>query len=207
MKTPATGQPWVAFMLQSLNRFSPVLGRHFAWCARLTLWAAVASLAACSSVGAKLPAVDGIVSPYKIDIVQGNVVTREQAEALRPGMAREQVRDILGSPLLTSVFHADRWDYVFTFRRQGQPSQSRRLTVFFKDAVLERFESDKLPSESEFVATLDATRKGGKVPPLQATPEQLRAFAVSNAANAAVPPAAPAVPAPAASYPPLEAAK
>ena len=51
--------------------------------------------------------------------MQGNFVSKEQVEALRPGMSRQQVRDILGTPLVTSVFHADRWDYVFTIKRQG----------------------------------------------------------------------------------------
>ena len=50
------------------------------------------------------------LEPYKVPIVQGNVVTREQVAVLRPGMSRIQVRDILGTPLLTSVFHAHRWD-------------------------------------------------------------------------------------------------
>jgi outer membrane protein assembly factor BamE len=159
-------------MPQQFFRFSPFFGLPSAAVRRLTLGAAVVAvvaLSACSSVREKLPNVGSVVTPYKIDIVQGNVVTREQSEALRAGMARDQVRDLLGSPLLASVFHADRWDYVFTFRRQGQDTQSRRLTVFFKDSVLERFESDELPSESEFVASLDSNRKPGMVPALEAT--------------------------------------
>lgn len=146
----------------------------------------------------------GLVTPYKIDIVQGNVVTREQAQALQAGMARQQVRDLLGSPLLASVFHADRWDYVFTFRRQGQPTQQRKLTVFFKGDTLDRFESDELPSESEFVSSLDAKRKSGKAPELQASEAQLKAFQERNAPKAA-PAAEPPAPPPASSYPPLEA--
>jgi outer membrane protein assembly factor BamE len=51
--------------------------------------------------------------------VQGNVVTSEQVARVKPGMTRAQVRDILGTPLLTDPFHADRWDYLFTIRRQG----------------------------------------------------------------------------------------
>lgn len=162
--------------------------------------ASLVALSACSSVTSRLPSV---VTPYKIDILQGNVVTREQAAALQAGMSRDQVRDILGSPLLTSVFHADRWDYVFTFRRQGQTPQQRRLTAFFKADVLERFEADELPSEAEFVASLDAGRKFGKVPSLQATEAQLKAFDDRNKTTAPVEPAAPAA-APATSYPPLE---
>nr|WP_300652325.1 outer membrane protein assembly factor BamE [Hydrogenophaga sp.] len=150
-----------------------------------------------------MPSVTSLVTPYKIDILQGNVVTREQAAALQPGMTRAQVRDILGSPLLASVFHADRWDYVFTFRRQGQEPQQRRLTAFFKSDVLERFEADALPTEAEFVASLDAGRKFGKVPPLQATEAQLKTFDDRNKTTAPVEPVAPAA-APAASYPPLE---
>ena len=69
----------------------------------------------------------GVVTPYRIDIVQGNVVTKEQAAVVKPGMVRAQVRDILGSPLLADAFHADRWDYVFTIRRQGtEPQRSPR---------------------------------------------------------------------------------
>jgi outer membrane protein assembly factor BamE len=162
------------------------------------------SLAACASVRDRLPDVSaGFISPYKIDVVQGNVVTREQAEVLKPGMPRQQVRDILGTPLVASVFHAHRWDYVFTFKRQGQEEQRRRLTVFFKGDVLERVEADPLPSESEFVASLDVKRRSGKAPALEATEEQLKAFAERNAASATAPAPAPAVPA-ATSYPPLE---
>jgi outer membrane protein assembly factor BamE len=193
-------------MPQSTSHFSPDQGRNTFLPRRLLSWLTVGAalgLSACSSVSSKLPSIDSLVSPYRIDIVQGNVVTREQAEALRPGMARDQVRDLLGSPLLTSVFHGDRWDYVFTFRREGIPTQSRRLTVFFKDSVLERFESDELPSEAEFVASLDSARKVGQPPALQATDEQLKAFAASNGANVAKDSSPPAA-VPATSYPPLE---
>jgi outer membrane protein assembly factor BamE len=169
----------------------------------ICMLAAVAALSACSSVTSRMPGITSLVSPYKIDILQGNVVTREQAAALQTGMTRDQVRDVLGSPLLASVFHADRWDYVFTFRRQGQAPQQRRLTAFFKADALERFEADELPTEAEFVASLDAGRKFGKVPPLQATEAQLKTFDERNKATTPTPPPAPEA-APAASYPPLE---
>lgn len=160
---------------------------------------AVAALSACSSIDSRMP---GIITPYKIDIVQGNVVTREQAAALKTGMSRAEVRDILGSPLLASVFHADRWDYVFTFRRQGQPPQQRKLAVFFKGDVLERFEGDELPSEVEFVASLDVRRKFDKVPPLEATEAQLKTFQDKNTPLAPEP--APPTASPDTTYPPLE---
>lgn len=164
---------------------------------------ALAGLGACSGYGDGTYGLTSLVTPYKIDILQGNVVTREQSQLLKPGMSRVQVRDVLGSPLLTSVFHAERWDYVFTFKRQGQEPQRRKLTVLFKGDVLDRIESDELPSENEFVASLDSRRKPGKALPLEATPEQLKAFQERN-------PGAPVKPAPTApvnaNYPPLEGA-
>lgn len=164
----------------------------------LAVLSASAALSACTSVAS-------LVTPYKIDIQQGNVVTREQARALQPGMSRAQVREVLGSPLLTSVFHVDRWDYVFTFRRQGQAPQQRKLAVYFKGDVLERFDADDLPTEAEFVASLDGRRKADKVPVLEATEAQLKAFQESNTRGSSAGTAAePPVPSPR-SYPPLEA--
>jgi outer membrane protein assembly factor BamE len=54
------------------------------------------------------------ITPYKVDVIQGNFVSKEQVEQLRPGMTRDQVKATLGTPLMASLFHADRWDYVFT---------------------------------------------------------------------------------------------
>ncbi|MBX9873146.1 MAG: outer membrane protein assembly factor BamE [Burkholderiaceae bacterium] len=155
----------------------------------LLLGAALSVLAGC-----------GWLEPYRVPIVQGNVVTREQVAVLRPGMSRIQVRDILGTPLLTSVFHADRWDYVFTLQQQGREPQARRVTVYFKGEMLERFEADELPSETEFVATLGRPPKT-RMPLLEAPPEKLQDFPAPKPA----PEPAPLPPLPA-SYPPLEPA-
>src|SRR4051794_7196309 len=67
----------------------------------------------------------GVITPYRVEIVQGNVVTKEQLAQVKPGINRSQVRDLLGSPLLTDIFHADRWDYVFTIKRPGTKPQER----------------------------------------------------------------------------------
>ena len=170
-------------------------------CTRLGLILLIgAAVAACSSFDSTTQSLAGVVSPYKIDIVQGNFVSREQVEALQPGMGRQQVRDILGTPLVTSLFHSDRWEYVFTLKRPNTDIQTRKLTVFFNGDVLDRAEGDEMPSESEFVASLGKNKSLRKVPVLQATEEQLARFP----ARAAPPPAA-AAPAPArTSYPPLE---
>jgi outer membrane protein assembly factor BamE len=165
---------------------------------------ASAILAGCGSVNNAATRMVGLITPYKVDVVQGNFVSKEQVEALKPGMDRAQVRDVLGTPLLASVFHADRWDYVFTFKRQGLEPQSRKLTVYFKGDALDRFEGDEMPSEADFVAQLDVARKVRKVPVLEASEETLKQFPPppdkpAASANAQVP----AAPLPA-SYPPLE---
>ena len=167
---------------------------------------AVALLAGCGTLDSASNVIVDAARPYRIEVVQGNFVSREQVEALRPGMSRQQVRDVLGTPLVTSLFHADRWDYVFTLKRQGVPPQRRRLTVYFEGDTLARHEGDTMPSEAEFVATLDKRKAAGKVPPLQATEEQLRAAASKTATSKpSAAEAAPAAPNPPTNYPPLEA--
>lgn len=116
------------------------------------------------------------LSPYKMEVVQGNFVSKEQLEALQVGMSRNQVRVILGTPLLIDIFHPERWDYVFTIHRQGIEPVSKRVTVYFEDEVVERIDApDDLFSEAEFVVYLDSTqnKKKRKEVPLEATPEQL----------------------------------
>jgi|SRR5450830_100542 len=167
----------------------------------ILLLAASASLLACSSLGNASKSIAGVITPYKMDIVQGNFVSREQAAAVQPGMSRNQVRDILGTPLLISVFHADRWDYVFTFKRQGLAPQMRKVTAFFKGDVLDHLDAEALPSEAEFVASLDSGRKVVKVPVLELSEESLKQLPVPI--KAAEPKELPPLPA---SYPPLEPA-
>lgn len=162
--------------------------------------AACAVLSGCGTVDRASLRLSGIIEPYRAQVVQGNFVSREQAALLKAGQSRQQVREILGTPLLTSIFHTDRWDYVFTLRRQGIEPQAYRLTVYFKGEGLERFEGDTMPSEAEFVASLDVSRKGKPVPVLEATEAQLQRFVTPAAAA----PAAVPVP-PATAYPPLEA--
>lgn len=163
-----------------------------------SLGALFVMLSGCSSVDGASNRLVSVITPYKIDIVQGNFVSREQAAALKEGMSRGQVRDILGTPLLTSIFHADRWDYVFTFKRQGVAPQARRVTVFFKDDVLSKIQADELPTEAEFVASLDSGRKTGAVPVLEMSEDSLKATAVVKPVESKPLPPLPA------SYPPLE---
>ena len=80
--------------------------------------------------------------PYRIDVRQGNMVTQEMAAQLKPGLTKDQVRFILGTPLLTDIFHADRWDYVYRLQTGAGEVQQRRLVVFFEDGKLVRVGGD-----------------------------------------------------------------
>ncbi|MEK7346050.1 MAG: outer membrane protein assembly factor BamE [Pseudomonadota bacterium] len=165
---------------------------------RLAMLLVCASLVGCGSLSGFS---SDTLKPYVPEVVQGNFVSKEQRQALTLGMARAQVRDILGTPLVTSLFHADRWDYAFSIRRQGVPPQSFQLTVFFKGDVVSSIEGGDLPSESEFVERLAVQRKASTVPNLQASDEDLKKFPVQKAPGEA----ARTAPLPT-SYPPLEPA-
>lgn len=164
------------------------------------------ALTACSNLSGAGDQVTRAVTPYKMDVIQGNVVTREQLAVLRPGMPKIQVRDVLGSALLASVFHADRWDYVFTLKRQNAEPQKRRVTVFFSNGVLERIEADELPSEAEFVSTLKSEPKKGPLPALEASEAGLKKFPSAGKSESEAVPTSGTAPAAPASYPPLEPA-
>jgi outer membrane protein assembly factor BamE len=169
----------------------------------LRLLAALAPvvLTGCAITSPNADRVLGLVTPYRIDVTQGNVVTQELAAQVKPGMTREQVRDVLGSPLLTSAFHADRWDYTFTLRRQGVPSQQRSVVAHFKDNVLERLEAADLPSEKEFVTSIRPARLRGAEPLLALSDDQRKALPPPVKTDSA---AAPQPQGASRTYPPLE---
>lgn len=103
---------------------------------RATFWIAVLLLPGCG-----VPTIPG-VTPYRMEIQQGNFVTQDMVSRLSPGMSKEQVRIILGTPLLTDIFHADRWDYVYwRDARDGKPEQ-RKFAVHFSDGKLARLDGD-----------------------------------------------------------------
>ena len=92
------------------------------------LAAAVLALAGCESVRRWVPT---FIQPYRPDVQQGNVVTKEMVEQLNAGMTRDQVRFLLGTPALVSVFHQERWDDVYLLKRgKGIEVQSRKLYAF-----------------------------------------------------------------------------
>jgi outer membrane protein assembly factor BamE len=99
---------------------------------------ALLALAACSGV----PRIPGI-TPYKMDIQQGNYVSQDMVSQLKPGMSREQVRYLLGTPLVADIFHGDRWDYVYWREAPDGKREERRVALFFSaDNKLERITGD-----------------------------------------------------------------
>jgi len=111
--------------------------------------AAAVLLSACSSLPElpSLPSLPGLSSlkPYRIDIQQGNFISQEMVSHLRKGMTREQVRFVLGTPLVTDVFHADRWDYVFYRELGNGTKEQNHLSVFFDNEKLARISGDLVP--------------------------------------------------------------
>ena len=90
----------------------------------------------------QMPDVPTVISPYRIDIQQGNVVTQEMISKLKPGMTRAQVRFALGSPLIVDPFRADRWDYVYMYQKQGKETERRNIAVIFEEDKLVLIECD-----------------------------------------------------------------
>ena len=118
-------------------------------------WATLplAALLAAAAVGTSACSTNWIpyfARPYRPDIQQGNIITQEMVEQLRPGMTEDQVRFLLGTPMLRDIFHQDRWDYPYYLQRGDGSAQLRKLTVFFDHSGrLARFQSDKMPTETE----------------------------------------------------------
>jgi outer membrane protein assembly factor BamE len=109
-----------------------------------TLLCIAVLLGGCSRV----PMLPGL-SPYKMDIQQGNYVTQDMVAKLKPGMSKAQVRFALGTPLVVDPFHSDRWDYIYVLQKRGKVVEQRRLIVVFADEKLLRLEGDVTSAPGE----------------------------------------------------------
>ena len=95
-------------------------------------------IAACAGI----PDVSSRLTPYRIDVRQGNYFTQEMLAQLQPGQTKDQVRFILGTPLIADIFHAERWDYVYYLKPGHGEAQERHMTVFFSNGKLTRVSGD-----------------------------------------------------------------
>ena len=101
---------------------------------------------------------------YKIDVNQGNYITQDMVDRLKPGLTKPQVRLALGTPLVQSAFRDNRWDYVYEFSRQGRRIEHRQFTVYFVDDKLARWEGDEMPKSVADLNKAAAERTLGKMP-------------------------------------------
>lgn len=126
--------------------------------------AAIANAGAQTTTVTQLQKFLWVFSPYRPDIQQGNFVSQEMLDQLKPGMTREQVLFVLGTPLLADVFHANRWDYPFYLARGNGELTTSRVTVYFKDDKVERFDGGNLPTEKDYIARIAGPAKLVKSP-------------------------------------------
>ena len=110
---------------------------------KLILSAALFATIAPALVACKNFAFPGV---HKIEIEQGNIVTQVMVDQLQPGMTREQVRFILGTPLISDTFNSDRWDYFYSKDDRRNPVEQKRISVFFENDSLTRFSGDYAPT-------------------------------------------------------------
>jgi outer membrane protein assembly factor BamE len=130
------------------------------------------------------------LTPYHLTIEQGNFVSNETAAQLQKGMSRDQVKALLGTPLLADVFHQDRWDYMFSFRRGPvEIVQQRDLTVYFNGDSLDHWTgAEDLPSELELLAAIDGDNKASNLLRQQREAKAAAALTASGAGDAAAAP-------------------
>jgi outer membrane protein assembly factor BamE len=106
-----------------------------------TLLILTSLLLACGNIGnMDFPGV------YKISIPQGNIITQDMVDQLRPGMTKRQVIFVMGTPLVRDPFHQDRWDYVYNFQPGGGIRGQERVSVFFVEDALTNFTGDFIPT-------------------------------------------------------------
>ena len=98
----------------------------------------------CASTQSIMPSLTSL-AVYKIDINQGNYLSQDMVDRLKVGMTRQQVKQTLGTPLVTSAFRDNRWDYVYEYARQGRVREHRQFTVWFAEEKLARWEGDEMP--------------------------------------------------------------
>ena len=103
----------------------------------------------CLSLGARSGFRLGFPGVYRIDIAQGNIVTQEMIDQLKPGMTKRQVRFIMGTPLIIDTFEPERWDYFHSMSRRGKQESQEHVTLFFENDKLVRFGGDFAPSSSK----------------------------------------------------------
>jgi outer membrane protein assembly factor BamE len=82
---------------------------------------------------------------YRVDVHQGNIVSQEMVDQLKPGMNKRQVSFIMGTALIQDPFHDDRWDYIYSNEPSNEPRMQKRITLVFKNDELAGMQGDFRP--------------------------------------------------------------
>ncbi|MFZ6674775.1 outer membrane protein assembly factor BamE [Undibacterium sp. Xuan67W] len=155
-----------ALSLSGCALFNPMVEAPAATKLTATKDAAATGASAAASTDAQIVGRTGVskflgyISPYRITIQQGNFVSQEMMSQLKEGMTREQVRFLLGTALLTDMFHEDRWDYPFRLQKPNGDLITSRVAVFFKNNTVQRFEGGNLPTEKDYLAHITTSAIG-----------------------------------------------
>lgn len=136
--------------------------------------AAIANSGAQTVRATKLQKFLWIFTPYRPDIQQGNFVSQEMLDQLKAGMTRDQVKFVLGTPMLSDMFHENRWDYPFYLARGNGELTTSRVTVYFKDNKVDHWDGAHLPTEKEYINRIAGT-EAAPVPDEQKSLEDVRA--------------------------------
>jgi outer membrane protein assembly factor BamE len=116
---------------------SPIIYRLL----RTSLIVITVFLSACSVPNLQFPGV------YKVPVQQGNIITQDMIDQLRPGMTRRQVIFVMGTPMVRDPFHQDRWDYVYNYQPGGGTRGQEMVTIYFEDDVLTQITGDFKPGQ------------------------------------------------------------
>ncbi len=107
---------------------------------------------------------------YKPDVQQGNLLDAKNVQQLKPGMSKQQVVALLGTPSVTSPFAQSRWDYVATMQKRGGKILERTLTLYFDNDTLARTDGDFLKETPQEL--MQESRKYGPLYPSTMTKEE-----------------------------------
>ncbi len=80
---------------------------------------------------------------HKITIQQGNLVNQTQLERVTVGMQREEVRNLIGTPVANVPFQADRWDYIYTQGPAGSEIRAKRVSILFQGDQVASIDSNQ----------------------------------------------------------------
>lgn len=122
-------------MIFHFNYSQPLMSKPFLL---LSLLASL-SVMSCSTILNNLPGV------YTVDVQQGNIIDQSMIDQLRPNMNKRQVLYIMGSPMLNTMFHQNKWEYLYSNQPGGEPRQQKRITLVFEDDDIVGIQGDFRP--------------------------------------------------------------